>query len=180
MYRLFDVIQKLVHEQNWRSEWHNWILLEVLQKLNPGILLSAEGLKNDLDDLDWQTARHVAGGFGRSLSWRWSQLDTLLDTIKNMAGDKAQDEDKLADKSQTDEETNTGHWLLQRSEEMEQEKWKKMLNWSLVAVSEKKLKQKIERDENSGRKGAWMADIHENEMKWITWETIHRRNFFRG
>ena len=38
-------------------------------------------LKNDLEDMDRQTALHVTGGSRHSSSWRWG----LLDTIKNMA-----------------------------------------------------------------------------------------------
>ena len=35
---------------------------KVLQGLVSGISVSAEGLKDDLEDMDWQTARHVTGG----------------------------------------------------------------------------------------------------------------------
>ena len=66
--------------------------------LIPGIPVSVEELKNDFDDMDSHTTRHVAGGLGHSLSWRWS----LLDTILNKAADKAQDEDELVDKSRSE------------------------------------------------------------------------------
>ena len=49
----------------WKIDW------KVLQGLIPGISVSAEELKNDFEDMDGQTARHVTGGRRHSSSWRW-------------------------------------------------------------------------------------------------------------
>ena len=80
----------------------------VLQKLMSGIAVSAEGLKNDLEDKGRQTKRHVTGGFRHSTSRRWS----LLGTIRSMAANKSQNKEELIEKSRSEI-----HWEAQAADE---------------------------------------------------------------
>ena len=54
--------------------------------LIPGTSVSVEELKNDFDDVDSHTTRHVVGGPRHSLFWRCSFVGHHLNKVADSSG----------------------------------------------------------------------------------------------
>ena len=72
-----EVVAKFRTSTGWKIDG------KVLQSLIPG--KTAEGLENDLEEMDSQSAWHVPGGYRHSSTWNLG----LLDTTKSMAASKS-------------------------------------------------------------------------------------------
>ena len=148
-----------------------------LQALIPGISVSAEMLKNDLEDMDWQTAWHVAGGRRHSSSWRCG----LLGTIKDMAAwGSSKSEGELVEASQGEdyrkvEANEEVKKRMHAGEELKKERHCSSIArrwWSKAKIAETKL---IIDDDFHRKAEAKIGNAKNSGQTESEWQIVRRR-----